>query len=282
MQIGAWQLTTIGGGALRLDGGTMFGIVPKPLWEKHQPADERNRIRMATNCLLLRDGRHTLLVDTGPGGKFSDRQRDVLGLEEGEPLLRSLAAHDVRPDDVDMVILTHLHFDHAGGGTRQIGEEQAVPTFPHARYLVQRVEWEAAASDAPELAGSYPAEHLVPVGEANQWKLLDGEIEILPGISTLLTPGHTAGHQSIVIRSGDVTAIYLGDLCPTSSHLPARWHMAYDVDPMETRRQKPTVLGRAADERWWVLWCHDPDQAAARITRDPKREFAVSESIVSL
>ena len=282
MQIGSWNLSTVSGGRLRLDGGAMFGVVPKPLWERFQPADEANRIRMATNCLVARDGRHTLLIETGPGGKFTPRQRDQLGLEPGEPLLQSLAVLGIEPAEVDLVVLTHLHFDHAGGGTRYNDAGSLVTTFPRARYLVQRAEWEVAMSQAPELTGSYPPEHLLPLAKSDQLELLDGNVEIVPGISTLLTPGHTLGHQSILIEGESTAALYIGDLCPLAAHLPARWHMAYDLYPLETRRRKPELLGQAADENWWVLWCHDPDQAAARIVRDEKRDFAVVESLASL
>jgi glyoxylase-like metal-dependent hydrolase (beta-lactamase superfamily II) len=278
MNLGDWQLDCVSGGSLRIDGGTMFGVVPKPLWEKVHPADERNRIGMATNCLLARDGRHTVLIDTGYGGKLSEREREIYAAEPGEPLLASLAAMGVAPEDVDAVVLTHLHFDHAGGGSRRAADGTFALTFPKARYVVQRGEWQDATSGAPELEGSYPAENIRPLAECEQLELIDGELEILPGLRSLITSGHTRRHQSIVLSSQGQTAIYLGDLCPMASHVRRMWCMGYDVDLLETRRRKPQVLGQAADEGWIVLWDHDPDRFASRLLRDPKREFVAVDA----
>lgn len=275
MQLGDWQLDTISGGRFKLDGGAMFGVVPKPLWEKQQPADEHNRIRMATNCLLLRDGRHTVLIDTGTGAKHDERTREQIAVEPGDCLVESLAAAGVGVDQIDTVILTHLHFDHAGGGTQRNTQGHIVPTFPRARYVVQRGEYELAASGAEELRGVYPAEHFQPIAEAGQFDFLDGPGEILPGVETLLTPGHTSHHQSILIRSRGAAALYVADLCPMAAHVRSHWCMAYDTEVLETRRQKPRLLGRAADEGWLVLWDHDPDMASCRLVRDPRREFAI-------
>jgi len=280
MNLGNWQLDVVSGGTFRLDGGTMFGVVPKPLWEKVQPADERNRIRMATNCVLARDGRHTVLVDTGYGGKLTEREWDIYAAQPGEPLLESLAAIGVSPDDVDLVVLSHLHFDHAGGGTRRQAagkgrNNRIVPTFPRARYVVQSGEWDDATSGAPELEGAYPPENFLPLAEAGQLERIDGDVEIVPGLRSMLTPGHTRRHQSLVFSSAGRTAIYLGDLCPMAAHVRRMWCIAYDIDLLETRRRKPQVLGQAADENWIVLWDHDPDRTANRLVRDAKKEFAV-------
>lgn len=281
MQFGAWQLDTVSGGKLRLDGGAMFGVVPKPLWEKKQPADERNRIRMATNCLLARDGKHTIVIDTGPGGKHTPRERDFLALEPGEPLLESLEALGVSAESVDLVVLTHLHFDHAGGATHLEENGRVVPTFPNARYVVQRAEWQDATGGAAELRGSYPPENFVPLEEAGQLTLIEGDVEIVPGLRSLVTPGHTRGHQSLLLESEGRTAIYVGDLCPMTAHVRSHWCMAYDTQLLETRRRKPEVLGRAADGDWLVLWDHDPDWAACRLRRE-KQEFAVVDPLARL
>lgn len=275
MQLGSWQLDTVSGGHVRMDGGTMFGVVPKALWEKQKPADELNRIQMATNCVLARNGELTVLVDTGCGGKQSQRQREILALEDGEPLLVSLAALGVKPQDVDVVVLSHLHFDHAGGTTRRDGSDRIVPAFPKARYLVNRLEWQDATSGAPELRGMYLAEDFLPLEEAGQLELTDGDVEITAGLSTWLTGGHTRGHQMLVFRSEGQTAIYVADICPMTSHVRSHWCMSYDVDLLTTRRLKPQILGRAADEGWLVLWDHDSDMAASRLARDEKREFVV-------
>lgn len=277
MQLGDWHLTTVSGGTLWLDGGAMFGVVPKPLWRKAAPPDEQNRIEMATNCVLARNGRATVLIDTGYGGKQSDKEREFNRLEEGEPLVAGLHALGVDVHDIDVVALSHLHFDHAGGGTRRHEDGRLVPTFPRARYVVSRIEWEDATAGAPELRGSYPPEHVLPLAENGQLDLVEGEVEIMAGLRTLPTPGHTRGHHSLVLESGGQTAIYIGDLCPMTAHLRTLWCMGFDMRVIETRRLKPQVLGRAADDGWLVMWCHDPRMAAARLARDAKHDFVVRE-----
>lgn len=282
VELGCWKLQTINGGRFRLDGGAMFGVVPKPLWEKLQPADERNRIRMAANCLLATCGPHRVLIDTGYGGKLSPRERDINAAEEGEPLLTSLRAAGIEAQEITAVVLTHLHFDHSGGATRFEELDRVVPTFPRATYYVQRTEWQVANSGAPEFAAGYDTQNFLALEEAQQLQLLDGACELLPGLSVLPTPYHTPGHQSVLFSSAGQRAIYLADLCPMRAHLRRLWCMAYDLFPLETRRHKPEVLGRAADERWLVMWCHDPDVAAGYLARDPKQEFVVTESFATL
>jgi glyoxylase-like metal-dependent hydrolase (beta-lactamase superfamily II) len=278
MNLGSWELDSVSGGTWRLDGGAFFGMVPKPLWEKHFPADERNRVRANTNCLLARDGRHTVLIDTGYGGKLSQREREIYDAQPGEPLVEDLAAKGVLPEQIDTVVLSHLHFDHAGGGSRRDERGELMAVFPKARYVVQAGEWADATSGAPELEGAYPLENILPLKEAGQLELIDGDVEILPGLRALVTSGHTRCHQALLLSSEGQAAIFLGDLCPTSAHLRRMWHLGYDVYPLETRRRKPQILGQAADEGWLVLFDHDPDIVAARLARDAKREFLVVES----
>jgi glyoxylase-like metal-dependent hydrolase (beta-lactamase superfamily II) len=277
MRMGNWELTTVSGGNLLLDGGTMFGVVPKPLWERLQPADAQNRIRCANNCVLARDGRQTVLIDAGYGGKATAKERERMSLDPGEPLLESLAAVGVAPEQIDLVVLSHLHFDHAGGCTRLDGS-RLVPAFPRARYVAQRGEWEVALSGVPELRGSYPLEHLVPLAEAGMLDLVEGNVEIVPGLRTRVTGGHTRWHQVVLLESEGQTAAYLGDLCPMAAHMRTMWGMGYDVYPLDTRINKPQLLGEAADQGWLVLWDHDPDMAACRLARDPQREFRILDS----
>ncbi|MCH8045263.1 MAG: MBL fold metallo-hydrolase [Planctomycetes bacterium] len=282
MNLGNWQLDTVSGGRMRLDGGTMFGMVPKPMWEKLQPADERNRIRAATNCVLARDGDHTVLIDTGYGGKFSDRQRAHASLEAGEPMVESLAVIGVSPEDIDTVVLSHLHFDHAGGGTRSDDGENLRPTFPKARYVVHGVEWEDATGGAAELHGAYPLENLLPIEEAGQLDLIEADVEILPGLRSRVTGGHTRGHQALIFESGGQTAVYPADLCPMIAHVRQMWYTAFDTHPLQTRRYKPQLLGEAVEGNWWILWDHDPDVAASRLARDEKHEFVAVETMATL
>jgi glyoxylase-like metal-dependent hydrolase (beta-lactamase superfamily II) len=281
MQLGDFEIIPVSGGTFRLDGGAMFGVVPQPLWQPKAPPDKRNRIRMAANCLLVRTGAHTVLIETGYGSKAGERERELFALEGDDPLIRNLARRGIEPEAIDTVLFTHLHFDHAGGATVRGEDGELRPTFPNARYVVQRVEWETATSGAPELEGSYPHENLLPLADAGQLDLVDGDVELRPGISARVTGGHTRGHQAILIESHGRPAIFLGDLCPTTAHLRRMWCMAYDLYPLETRAVKPELLGRAADEGWTVFFDHDPDVIASQLERDPKHEFVLREPVFS-
>ena len=276
--LGNLQLHPVSGGKLWIDGGNMFGVVPKVLWERHCPADERNRILLETNCLLVRTADQWVLIDSGYG-RLDDKSRGNYSAEDGEPLLRSLAAIGVTPQEIGIVILTHLHFDHAGGCTSRDGSARSRPTFPRAIHFVQRAEWEDAMSNVPELAGSYFPRDLLPLEESRLVRLVDGEAEVLPGIRVHRTGGHTRGQQIVYLGEGERQAVYLADLCPFAAHMRTFWSMAYDQFPLEQRRIKPRVLGEAADRDWAVLFDHDPRTAAARIGRDPRQEFSVREAI---
>ncbi len=260
----------------------MFGVVPRTLWEKKQPPDKRNRIQMATNCVLLRNDDRTLLIDTGYGDKFDERGRELFCLEEGNPLVENLASAGVAVEDVDTVVLSHLHFDHAGGATTEDSRGNLRPTFPRARYIVQQTEWNHAVGGAPELKGSYPLDNLLPFNDSGQLDLIEGPAEIAPGLSAIPTPGHTKGHQALILETTEHTVAYVADVCPMVAHLPAMWCMAYDVDLLESRRNKPQTLGRAADENWLVIFCHDPETIGGRLQRDEKREFSVIDPRTSL
>jgi glyoxylase-like metal-dependent hydrolase (beta-lactamase superfamily II) len=276
MRLGNWQLDTVNGGRFWLDGGAMFGVVPKTLWKHIAPPDELNRVECANHCVLARDGTHTVLVDTGYGGKFSPLDRRFYRMEEGEPLLTSLADLGVAPDDIDTVILSHLHFDHVGGATRLAGRNR-VPTFPRARHVVGRLEWEDATAGHPELSKAYPLAEILTLYEAGLMMVVDDGQELLPGLYGVVTGGHTRGHMAVFFESFGKTAAYVGDACPSTAHLRRMWNLAYDTHPLETRRWKPEMLGRAVDEDWWILWNHDPTIAISRLARDPKREFVPVE-----
>ena len=282
MQLGDLKLTTVSGGRFRTDGGSMFGVVPKVLWNKVFPADERNLIAQATNCVLVQTAKQNILIDTGYGSKLSEKERKIHAAESDGPLGNGLDAIGLCVDQIDLVILSHLHFDHAGGATRIGPDGEFVPEFPNATYVAQREEWEIATAEFPELRAAYPQENLLPLQEAGQLRLIDGDVEIVPGIRSIVTGGHTAGHAAILLESRGEAAVYLADICPTTRHLHSLWCMAYDVDLLQTRRFKPKILGEIADNGWLALFDHDPDHAAAHIRRDEKREFAVSESIDQL
>jgi glyoxylase-like metal-dependent hydrolase (beta-lactamase superfamily II) len=281
-QLGDLRLTTISGGPFRLDGGAMFGVVPRPLWSRLIAPDDQNRIPLATNCVLIEAGTKKILIETGCGSKLPEKQRQIFATALGDPLVENLRQHGVEVGDIDSVILSHLHFDHAGGGTQQLPDGSLRPTFPNAEYFVQRWEWQIATGNFPELRGSYPPENLLPLQASGQLRLVDGDVEIVPGVWAEVTGGHTQGHQALLIESRGETAAFVGDLCPTTRHLPQLWGMGYDVDLLQLRRRKRDLLGRIADRGWLALWDHDPDLAAARLERDPRRDFAVAEGIATL
>ncbi len=282
MQLGQFQLTTVSGGRFQIDGGTMFGVVPKSLWSRVISSDDSNHIPQATNCLLVNTLDRKVLIDTGYGAKLPEKQRKIFRSERGDPLVVSLKAAGVLPEQIDMVILSHLHFDHAGGATRHDDQRGLVPTFPNAEYVVQRREWMIATAELPELQVAYPLENLLPLKRANQLRFIDGDVDIVTGIHSVVTGGHTVGHQVFIIESDGESAVYLADLCPTWRHLPTLWCMSYDVDVLQTRRKKPELLGHIADNGWLAVADHDPDHAAARLHRDKKRDFSVTEAIKTL
>lgn len=275
MNLGNWQLDTINGGTFSIDGGVAFGVVPRPLWSNVIAPDANNRVRLGANCLLARDGRHTVLIDAGYGDKYGKLDRNFWELENGDPVLDSLAALGVMPEAVDLVVMTHLHWDHAGGLTRYDSRRAIVPTFPNARHVIGRDEWDDALSQAPELETAYPLANLTPLADAGLVDLIDGNEEIVPGLRARHTGGHTRGHLAFLIESNAQTAFFIGDVCATTLHLHPMWNLSYDTFPLVTRKVKPQLLGEAADGDWWVIWPHDIRTPAARLQRHPKRGFEV-------
>jgi glyoxylase-like metal-dependent hydrolase (beta-lactamase superfamily II) len=273
VQLGNWQIDTVNGGHFRLDGGVMFGVVPRSIWQTVAAPDEKNRIPCANNCVLARDGTHTVLIDTGYGGKFSPLDRRFYQMEDGAPLIDSLQALGVEPSQIDTVVFSHLHFDHVCGATQLDQHGRRVPVFPHARHMVGRIEWEDATSQAAEWESAYPQDDILPLYDAGLMLVVEHGQEIVPGLRAELTGGHTRGHMALLFESGGETAAYLGDICPSTAHLRRMWHLSYDTYPLETRRKKPEYLTRAANEGWWILWNHDPRVAVSRVAADPKREF---------
>jgi glyoxylase-like metal-dependent hydrolase (beta-lactamase superfamily II) len=275
--VGSLRCHLLEGGTQRLDGGAMFGVVPKPLWEKRITPDARNRIPLALRCLLVEHSDGLALVDTGIGNKETGKFKDIYGIENDgsndstqlEDALRE-AGFDVA--DVRWLINTHLHFDHAGGNTKAEGggrqqkaAEAVQLVFPNATYVVQRGELEFARRANERTRASYFPANFDPVAEADRWRLLDGPTDIIPGISALPTPGHVPYHQSIMIRDGGETALFLGDLAPTAAHLPLPWIMGYDLEPLTTLETKRNILGQAAAEGWLLLFEHDPEVLLGRV-----------------
>jgi glyoxylase-like metal-dependent hydrolase (beta-lactamase superfamily II) len=270
MRIGIYDVAPIETGHFGLDGGAMFGVVPKPLWEKLHPPDDRNRITMAARALLLRSSTRTILVDTGNGTKLPEKLAAIYRVETGsDALLVSLAARGVAPEDVTDVILTHLHFDHAGGGTRKVdGNPQ--PTFPNARYHVQRAHWDAALSPTERDRASFLPEDFLPLKEYGLLAFTDGEGEILPGIRLRLLHGHTAALQAPLISDGTTMLFFCADLFPLAAHLQLPWIMGYDLRPLVTLEEKRRVLREALEEQWILFLEHDPGVVAGRLREGEK------------
>ena len=273
MHFGEIEVLPLHGGNFYLDGGAMFGVVPKTLWEKKAPADDRNRIRLAANSLLVRAANKNILVETGNGTKWDPKLRNIYGIQGGDPLRDSLARLGVAPEKVDMVVNTHLHFDHAGGNTR-VADGRDVPTFPNAQYVVQRAELEHAMNPTERDRASYVADRFAPVSEAGQWRLVDGDVEIVPGISVVRIPGHNADIQAVKISGGNRTVIFVADMLPTRHHLPLAWMPGYDLYPLQTLETKRKRIAEIVAQGWIVAFGHDPDFPTATLhDRNGKIEF---------
>lgn len=267
MRVGGFEVRIVSGGRFRLDGGGMFGVIPRPLWSRLHAPDDRGRILLDANCLLVRTGDETVLVDTGNGSKLTSKERDIFALDADDTLLANLTAAGVRPEEVTTVLLTHLHMDHVGGASHLDGDKP-VASFPNARFVVQRQEWEDAVANRSHMRVSYRTENLAPLERSGRLVLLDGDSEVVPGIRTHVTGGHTRGHQCVFISNGGETLFYPADICPTVAHLRAPYNMAYDMVPYETMIVKAALLARAADEGWTVAFDHEPEHKTARLTRE--------------
>ena len=270
-KVGSLRCHALEAGTQHLDGGAMFGVVPKPLWERRIPADERNRIPLALRCLLVEHDDGLVLIDTGIGNKEDEKFRGIYGVDNAGQAGRTQLEDALRelghgPADIRWVINTHLHFDHAGGDTWRDPSGKIAPAFPKARYVVQRRELEFARHTNERTAGSY----LTPNFTAIDFTLLDGESEPVPGIRCLPTPGHVPYHQSVLVESGGERACFLADLVPTSAHLPLPWIMGYDLEPLVTLESKRQLYRRAEGEGWLLVFEHDPAVVAGRLGKDGK------------
>ena len=280
--VGRLRVHALQAGGQKLDGGAMFGVVPKPLWERRAPADARNRIQLGMRCLLVEHDLGLVLVDTGLGNKEDAKFTDIYGVENagagGRTMLEdALAALGHAPGDVRMVINTHLHFDHAGGNTFVDRGGAIALAFPNARYVVQAGEYHYATHANERTAASYFARNYVPVQEAGRLDLVDGDRDAAPGIRLVRTPGHTPHHQSVLLESDGERALFVGDLVPTAAHVPLPWIMGYDVEPLVTLESKRRVLRQALDERWLLVLEHDPEVAWGRVREDGKGYSLVAE-----
>jgi glyoxylase-like metal-dependent hydrolase (beta-lactamase superfamily II) len=270
-QVGDFELTVCTDGTYRLDGGAMFGVVPKTLWQKRAPADEQNRILLGLNTVVVRTGKHTVLIETGIGNKQPPKLREIF--ENQELLPASLAAAGIAVEEVDFVINTHLHFDHCGWNTTLQPDGSVTPTFPNARYFAHRGEVEHGHLQLERDRVSYLSPNYDPLVESGQMSLIEGHAaDICPGVSIELFPGHTAQLMGVHIESAGQHACYISDLIPTSAHLDATWVMGYDLDPLETIVQRKRFYQRAIPEKWLVLFTHDHRTPMARIGLNEKQK----------
>ena len=272
--VGNLRCVTLEGGRQRLDGGAMFGVVPTPLWSTRIAPDERNRIPLALRCMLVEHPDGLVLIDTGLGNKEDQKFMDIYGVDNagiggGTQIEDSLLELGYRPEEVKWVINTHLHFDHAGGNTRTVDSEIQL-TFPNATYVVQKGELDFAQQTNERIRASYLPHNFEPVTGAGKWRLIEGDTEILPGISARMTPGHVPYHQSIVVRDRGETAIFLADVMPTAAHLPLPWIMGYDLEPLRTLESKRSLVAEAAAEGWRLVFEHDPAIASGVVVQDGK------------
>jgi len=280
LAIGRWRVHAVETGFLWLDGGSMFGSVPKPMWAKLQPPDERNRIRLAMRCMLIEGEGRRILVDDGIGDKFPPRLADIYRVEQEERRLEgSLAALGMGVGDITDVLLTHLHFDHAGGSTKRDGD-RLVPRLPGARYYVQRRNLENARRPNPRERASYMPENFEPLVEGGVLEAWDGPRNPWPGIEIFTADGHTRGQQLVRVAGPEGAVYFVADLIPTASHVRIPFVMGYDVAAIETMEEKRALLSRAAAERAWIVLEHDPLVAMGRPKADGD-DFGWDETIAA-
>lgn len=279
MHIAGYDIKALETGRFALDGGAMFGVVPKVVWEKKNPADALNRIALALRVLLLVGHGRVVLVDTGIGDKFSERHQAMYAIDPAAgTLISALAEQGFAPEDVTDVVLTHLHFDHAGGATRRLPDGQLVPTFSQATYHVQRRNWDWAHNPSEKDRASYLPENFAPLAEAGQLNWVEGSGAILPGVYAWLSEGHTVGQQLIQVRDEQHTLMYCADIIPTATHLAVPYVMGYDLHPLTTIAEKKEILTQAVEGNWMIVFEHDPVMQACTVQHTEKG-FAPAQAV---
>ncbi len=271
MQCGKYDCFSVELDSFYLDGGAMFGVVPKVLWEKKIPADRENRIPMKSRSLVIRGEGRVILVDTGIGDKLSDKMKKIYAIQTpAGSMAERLAPYGLGVKDITDVVLTHLHFDHCGGSTLYAGD-RAVPAFPNAMYYVQQEQWDLAANPSARDRSSYLPENYMPLLEKGVLKILDGPEAVFDGIDLIITHGHTRGQQHVLVNGKDTAIFFCADLIPTAAHVPTAWNMGYDNEPLAIMAEKDAILARAVEENWILCFEHDPVVAAARVHREKGR-----------
>jgi glyoxylase-like metal-dependent hydrolase (beta-lactamase superfamily II) len=267
MQLGDYEIYIFAENRWRIDGGAMFGVVPKVIWGKLVESDEFNRVKLDTNILLLKSDKGNIIVDSGMGDTLTDRQKKIYGINNDSTLEESLNSFGLKPEDIDMVILTHLHLDHSGGTVKLDKERKKIPTFPNARHVVQKKEFEDAINPDERTAATYIPENFLMLKEKSLLDLVDGEKEILQGIKVLPTGGHSNGHQVVLIQSPGETILCPGDIIPTRNHLKIPYVASVDTHPLETMKVKKKFIKKAIDDGWMIAFDHDLDLKLCKLKK---------------
>ena len=265
VRMGDFELHLLVASRMKFDGGLVFGVVPKVVWQRYKPADENNLVELAcVGAVVRKDGR-TIVCETGFGAKLDEKRAAQVALREPEGVLSALRRLGIRPDEVDVVLSTHLHWDHAGGFTRRSATGAVEPTFPRAKHFIQRTEWDFALDPDPRSRAAYLADDFVPVADAGLVEFVDGDAEVLPGVELRLTGGHTPGNQVVIFRSGDVAAAFTGDLISVPPLLRKAWNSGGDLDVVRSLQEKGRLVDEAAARRWLLLLGHEAEHPAGHV-----------------
>jgi glyoxylase-like metal-dependent hydrolase (beta-lactamase superfamily II) len=267
LTIGKFTIHGLRDGYFALDGGSMFGVVPKPIWEKTFLADELNRIHFGLNSILIKTGSARILVDTGIGTIIPEKFLQYYAVDQNPGLVQSLNNLGINPQEIDFVINTHLHFDHCGGNTQRDDEGQVIPVFPNAGYFIQKGEWEYGLQPVYRDKASYFSQTYSPLKDHGLLKLVDGDESITDGVSVILTSGHTAHHQSVIVESEGEKLAFLGDAVPTSAHVGLAYIASYDLFPMTTLENKKRILEQSVEEDWTIAFVHDPQHYFGKVLK---------------
>jgi glyoxylase-like metal-dependent hydrolase (beta-lactamase superfamily II) len=281
MLLGDYRVEVVPDAEFRLDGGAMFGVVPRALWSRESPPDEQNRVRLSMNCLFVETETERVLIETGIGDKWSAKQAGMYGIKRARTLGESVqAVTGYSPEEITIVVNTHLHFDHAGGNTRHDGQGSVVPTFTNARYLASAEEFAHAESPHERDRASYLADNWRPLVESGQLELKPASYEVVPGLTMEQVPGHSRTMQCVRLERGGQTLFGFADLVPTRAHVAAAWIMGYDLYPVETLEAKKRLLPQAAREKWLCLFYHDADAPLCRIVEEEGKLRAVKHEAI--
>jgi glyoxylase-like metal-dependent hydrolase (beta-lactamase superfamily II) len=267
ISLGKFEIYGLRDGFFFLDGGAMFGVVPKTLWEKKFPADEKNRIKLALNSILIKTAKELILVETGIGGDLDPKFYDYYSVERKPGLVLSLEKLGYQAEDIDLVVNTHLHFDHCGGNTSKNEKGEDAPTFPKARYIIQKGEWEDALHPSERDKASYLEQNFLPLERHGLLQLVDGNKEISEGVEVIVVPGHTSRHQCLKVSTGGKVFFFLGDLVPTSAHVGLSYIMSYDLFPQQTLENKREYFDQAIEEDWILAFNHDPEHFFGKVKK---------------